>query len=52
MNAKNISDTIIYIILSNNHSQLIIDLSIKMIKVCLAVHFANIRKLNLSKSIV
>lgn len=42
----------IFVFLSNQQSQFMFDLNMKMVKVALAVHYANIRKLNMSKSIV
>ena len=33
-------------------SKIVVDLSVKFVKVCLAIYYANIRKLNYSKSLV
>ena len=51
-NSSIVADAIVFIFVSHSNSQSINDLTIKMVKVALAVHYANIRKLNMSKSIV
>jgi hypothetical protein len=35
-----------------NENKIVFDLLIKLIKICLAVHYANTRKLNFAKSLI
>lgn len=39
-------------IIKKYDSKLIFDLNIKFVKICLAIYYANIRKLNYNKSLV
>ncbi len=45
---SNILETII----TKHDSKIIFDLNVKFVKICLAIYYANIRKLNYSKSLV
>lgn len=43
---------ILEIIIAKFESKIIFDLNVKFVKICLAIFYANIRKLNYSKSLV
>ena len=43
---------ILQILIRKFDSKIVFDLNVKFIKVCLAIYYANIRKLNYSKSLI